>query len=68
MWSNTMISGSHALTVGDAGDVSHACLHQENSFDADGDKNSEKYQARVAVVSDRKSIEQLFSKDESIWL
>ena len=44
------------------------CLHQENSFDADGDQNEEKHSARAAVVSDGTTFEQVFSKDESIWI
>ena len=41
------------------------CSHSKN---ADGDQNKEKHSARVAVVSDSKSFEQVFSKDESIWV
>ena len=53
---------------GHIGDVGHACLHQEDGLDADGGQDKEKHSARVAVVSDGKSFEQVFSKDESIWV
>ena len=45
-----------------------ACLHQEDGLDADGDKNPEEHSAGAAVVGDRKSFEQVFSKNESIWV
>ena len=51
---------------GHVGDVGHASLHQEDSLDADGDQNPEEHSAGAAVVGDRGSFEQVFSKDESI--
>ena len=53
---------------GHVGDVGHASLHQEDGLDTDGDQNPEEHSAGAALVGDRRSFEQVFSKDESIWV
>ena len=63
---NTKITGSLAQTR--VGDVGHASLHQEDGLDTDGDQNSEKHSAGAAVVGNRKSFEQVFSEEKSIWV